>query len=125
MPILTEREQATHELLAQLATIDTDPDFAYYLQGMPEPTMAVVVGEYAYAFGPDDNLWMADVLPCGLTTDGRVHADWNDAGPVYTHLEYMYGELFKLRAIDDDDIYVMLGAHVHIVRALAARVLEA
>lgn len=111
------RSSLVQEILHGTQKIDITPGYCYESTTMEAPKVFLVRGDYAYGYGPDGMIWMADVI------DGAcVH--WSDAGPLYRHLEYMYGELFKLRLMDDDDLYVIMASHLHLVRELNRLILE-
>ena len=111
------RQSLVEEILHGTQRIDIKPGFCYESTTMEAPKVFLVKGDFAYAYGPDGNIWMADVIE-----GSAVH--WGDAGPLYRHLEYMYGELFKLRLMDDDNLYVIMASHLYLVRALNLKILE-
>jgi hypothetical protein len=112
---MNEHDAKLRVILEQLGCVDIDPDFRYD-QGMDRPDKFVIVGEYAYAFGPDHMLWMADC-------EGIHFVDWINAGPVYYSLEFHYGELFKLRAQYDSQILAALEQLTMIVKELTVQIL--
>lgn len=110
-----QRNRRLRIVLEQLACIDIDPSYKYYVETI-NPTKFVLKGGYAYAFGPDHMLWMTDY-------DGETRVSWEGAGPVHHHLEYFWGELYKIRALHDDDYFLMLEQLLVVVHELQSHIL--
>jgi hypothetical protein len=111
-----DRATVVAEILQGLEKVDIDPGMSYGLTTMKRPKDYVTRGEYAYAYGPDGFIWIADI-------ENGNYIDWSDAGPLYQHLEYFYGEMFKLRLMDDDQLLTICAVHLAIIRELQMKVL--
>lgn len=116
------RMSLENDITRALVKVDIDPSFNYGAATMAPPVTFIVKDDYAYAYGPDGFIWMADVV---ADEDGQPrYIDWAGAGPLHMHLEYMYGELYKLR-MNDDDLFIVLSTHAFLARELMAAFLVA
>lgn len=115
------RQRLENDIIRGLKHVDIDPSFNYS-QPVAAPEVYLVKGDFVYFYGPDHFIWIADVE----TNDDGVplFVDWANAGPLYRHLEYMHGEMFKLR-LNDDQLFIQMAAIVPTVRELQAQVLIA
>lgn len=116
------RASLENDFMMATQKIDIDPSLPYSMVKMEAPKTFIIKNDYAYAYGPDGFIWMADVL---RDASGEVTGiNWFDAGNLHFHLEYMYGELYKLR-MNDEQIFIMMSAHALLARELMAAFLAA
>lgn len=116
------RMSLENDITRALVKVDINPNFDYNSAVMSPPVTFVTKEDYAYAYGPDGFIWMAEVV---ADDDGQLcYINWADAGPLHFHLEYMYGELYKLR-MNDDDLFIILSTHAFLARELMAAFLVA
>lgn len=116
------RTSLENDITRALIKVDINPSFDYGSAVMAPPVTFIIKEDHAYAYGPDGYIWMAEVV---ADDDGQPrYINWADAGPLHIHLEYMYGELYKLR-MNDDELFIVLSAHAFLARELMAAFLVA